>query len=184
MDFTSTVFIANAINGVGALFSFYATYLLGFGVDEKKVFKNSAISAGLLIVGSAMLGSWPAVFLDVIWVCISLLGMRGWELPNFAKRIPLALYPMAVVGAISFAYGSYTLSAFMCAGIYIVGFACLSSKSISNKSYIIWCLIGYIFFVPHLIQADSYSILFEETVSVFLGLGSLFNLIRKDRAVL
>jgi hypothetical protein len=172
----SVVVIANVINGFGALCSFWATYLIGFSENDKQMFKYAAGSAAFLMVGSALLGSWPAVFLDAVWVILSLLGVKGWSLPHFARKFPLLLFPMGAVGLFALTQANYTLAAFMCAGIYIVGFTSFTAGLLTKRSYLLWCVLGFGFFIPHLLDFKSYAILVMESVSCLLGLAGIYKI--------
>lgn len=176
--------LGNVLCAIGALFSFYATYKLGFAEDKQEVFKFSSVSCAFLLVGSAMLASWPAVALDVVWLFLSILGYKDKPMPKCFIIMKKALWVFFVAGVAAMLVGEFSLAAIMCACIYVVAYSSFAGGFMSRSGYIIWCLLGYVLFVPHLYEVQSYSVLGMETISFILAVIGWFKLSsNKEHAV-
>jgi hypothetical protein len=176
------VIIANIINGFGALCSFYATYLLGRDSEKRKIFMYAGFSSGFLIVGGALLESYPALTLDIIWLGISIIGFMKIALPKQIIHLKYLLPPIILCGLVCLALGNWTLAAFSTTGLYVIAYLIFSAHQSSKLWYLSYCLMGYVLFFPHLLDAKSYSVFVMETVSFLIGAVGVYQLTKVNKA--
>tara|TARA_R110001583_G_scaffold131248_9_gene282970 strand:+ start:368 stop:913 length:546 start_codon:yes stop_codon:yes gene_type:complete len=171
-----TILFGNILCAVGALFSFYATYRLGCSNNTKVVFKFSGMASLLVGVGSVVIGSWPTVFLNIVWLSLSVMGYLGKSMPKCFSVLSNALCVFVVIGVAAILSGQFSLAAIACASIYIVSYSAFAGSLISRSKYLMWGLIGYVLFVGHLYEVQNYSVLIMETISFILGIISLIKI--------
>lgn len=180
----SVIFIANMINAIGSGMNLWAHGQIGMGGNDKKGYLIYIASCSLLVIGSSMLLSWPVVLLNFLWMTISIFGFFGKTL--FAN-LPSALmartaYYAAAVGTIALTLGYYDLAALMTTSVYFLAYAAFCNKNFSKLQYLTWCLVGYVFLLPHLIEANQYAVLASETLGFVIGIMAITKILlaRKD----
>lgn len=175
-DASIIFWVANSINAIGAILSFWATYAIGASHSRSRVFLLMGCYGALLTVGSAMLGSYPTAVLNVLWLGVAALGYVNWEYPKATKNFRFLLPIITILGFFALALGKYTLAAYACTAIYIFGIILFSAHHISRVSYLAWCLLAFLLLFPHLVEYKSYAVLIQESISAFLTLCAIHKL--------
>lgn len=172
--------LANGLAGFGV-----ALLLIGhFFVSNERHLKGfTAAAAGgfLVMIGSALLESWSVVVLNLVWIGLSLEGIRmlGKEpVSNPAKAAVngymKTLLPITfVVGMVLMVTGYYDLSAWACTVIYLLGYWLLTTKRLTNQEYMLWTFLGFFLLLQHLVEHQSYSVLVNETIGALISLRAL-----------
>jgi hypothetical protein len=181
------LFFANAIAGVGVLLLLLGHYF----VSREKCRPGYWLAAGgglLVMIGSMILESWSVVALNLVWIGLSLEGLRllGRERQisaksqsrdeAFKKLLPITF----LVGMVLMVTGYYDLSAWACTAIYLVGYWLLTTKRMSNAEYMLWTFLGFFLLIDHLVERQSYSVLFNETLGALVSLSALTGYLQKS----
>ena len=184
LDPITLIWVANAINAIGIPLSFCATYSVGASHDMKRVFTFACGNAVALTVGSLMLGSYPLVVLNVLWLLLSIAGYYQVVYPSWVHCMRHILPVLAVLGILSLVSREYTWAAYVCMSMYVVSFVLFSARTLKRLGYLSWCVLAYFFTVPHLIEYSSFAILAQETFLVLVSLHAIFQLRRSGSKTL
>jgi hypothetical protein len=176
MQMDLLVVVANCLNGVGALASFYANYLIGFGANKTRVFQFNALCAILMIMGCSMLQSWPTVILNVLWLGVSFLGIKETKSPNGVKWLTVVLYVLIAWAMHAVVTGEVEKAGYLMVALFFVSYFMFSIKAMSKLEYLWWSTVGTVLFIPHLLTFNNYSIMIKEGVSFIIGLVSMYPL--------
>lgn len=181
----NSVIVANALCAAGVAFLLIGHYFVSIEKFNKGY--GSAAAGGVFVmVGSAILASWSVVFLNLIWVYLSLSGMRRLKddtsasvrnesLSHYlAKLLPIAF----VVGIVLSVTGYDDLAAWACTVIYLLGYWLLTTKRIGNPEYMLWTFLGFFLLINHLVDHHSYSVLANETIGAVISLRGLLGYVR------
>lgn len=163
-----TLFYGNAINLVGVLFLALSNAAIAFRSEVASGFRLAAVGGMLVALGSLLLGSYPVVILNVLWMMIGLVGTKHIQMPSFAVHPNVVGVLTTLIGATLAAFGNLTAAAYATTVLYLLGFFLYATKSISRFSYLCWSVAGYVILIPHLIEMRSYSVLLNETVGAII----------------
>lgn len=169
--------VANILNAFACLLNIWAHAQIGLGNDDTRGYWLYVFSGSILIIGSCMLGSWPIVALNAMWVVISIYGLLAR--PVFRKTPPAliqSVYLAAAVGVFSLGLGFNDIAAIMTTYIYFIAYALLNSQLYSKKQYLIWCSVGFVLLVAHLIEVNQYSVLASESLAFCVGVIALIKI--------
>lgn len=190
----------NLINllGVAGLLIGHSVISLSDDYDRAG-FVISGLGAVVVMLGSAMLSSWPVVFLNGIWALVSFLRASRYmayliNRRNITVYASLALAATASAALSLIGLGEWPVStslfsalAYSGALVYLLSYALLATKRISKTVYLAACVGGYFLLVPHLTEIGSWAVLANETLGVALaalGLARLakarFRMLRVD----
>ena len=175
---TDVVLLANVINGIGVFGLLFAHYLIARS-QARNGFIFSALGGAFVSVGSALLLSWPVVFLNVVWLAIGVVGFLRSS-PGSAQSpkrttvndlIYVSTYCilLIVLCAGSMVYG-HGFGAWSATGFYLSSFALLSIGQIQTRHYLFICLLGYLLLIEHLIITENYAVFANETLGALIGL--------------
>lgn len=171
------ILLANLINGFGVLGLIYAHFLIARS-SLTQGFLFSSSGAVLVAIGSALLGSWPVVFLNVAWFLIGIIGLfraknKESNAPKASSTINLLFVLVYIVGYLVFAslshIGTHAFGAWAASGFYLTSFVLLSVGLVQSRHYLFICLLGYLLLVEHLILTQNYAVLANETVGALIG---------------
>lgn len=177
----SSVFIGNGLSGIGVLLLLTGHYFVS-KERQRAGFQTSAAGGLLVMAGSVLLASWSVVFLNIVWVGLSLEGLRqlgkepvepvglGASLGKFLNQMLPVTF---VVGMVLVFSGHSDLAAWACTAIYLIGYWLLTTRRISNPEYMLWTFLGFFLLISHLIAHQSFSVLFNETLGAIISLRAL-----------
>lgn len=181
----NSVIVANALCAAGVAFLLIGHYFVS--VEKFNKGYGSAAAGGVLVMlGSAILSSWSVVFLNLIWVYLSLLGLKRLKEDKvetttndslghyLARLLPIAF----VVGIVLSVTGHDDLAAWACTVIYLLGYWLLTTKRIGNPEYMLWTFLGLFLLINHLVDHHSYSVLANETIGAIISLRGLLGYVR------
>lgn len=181
----TTLLLANLLSGVGVVLLLLGHYFVS-GERHRNGYRAAAAGGLLVMLGSILLESWSVVFLNLVWIGLSLEGLRLLGRENVSPRLSerLALYLNKLLG-LTFAAGMVLmvlgyadLSAWTCTVIYLLGYGLLTSKRLSSAEYMLWTFLGFFLLIDHLIEHQSYSVLFNESLGALISLQALLKYLR------
>lgn len=169
--FMEIVLLANGLNAVAGVLSLSAHAMLSMGSKDKIAHWMYFISCIGFVIGSSMLESWPVVWLNVIWGGLSWMSIKEKKLfgEHSTRYLVYLTYPIFLVGLGFLLLGEYDLAAYMTTGLYVIAYALICSKEIAKLSYLIWCSLGFLLLVPHLLQHLQYSVMAAEGIGFLIG---------------
>lgn len=171
---------ANGLSAMGVVLLLIGHYFVS-GERYRPGYWAAAAGGFLVMLGSILLESWAVVALNLVWIGLSLEGLRlmGREKVITPGRDRLRghlkkLLPMTfLVGMVLMVTGHYDLSAWACTVIYLLGYWLLMTKQLSNPEYMLWTFLGFFLLINHLVAYQSYSVLFSETLGPLISLRAL-----------
>lgn len=169
------VLIANAINLFGVFGLLVAHY--NISSDQLKLgYLVSAISAFFITIGSLLLQSYPIVFLNFIWMIISIFGYMNIDKKfvnrfNINKKKIYGVFCLLLVSALWLLLDNNTVHlAWITSFLYILSYYLLTAKLISKNTYLCVCLIGFVLVMPHLMFKQSYSVMINESINAVISI--------------
>lgn len=174
----TTVLLANTINGVGVVGLIISHFL----VAQSKMtqgFVFSLAGGALVATGSALLLSWPVVFLNVVWALIALLGLVRSKSPitqpaspsSMASLLLLCIYMLVFLYfSLFYSFIGHEFSGWVATGFYVSSFILLSLGIFQSRHYLFVCLLGYFLLIVHLILTNNYAVLLNETIGALIGI--------------
>lgn len=170
---------ANAIAGIGVIGLVAGHGIIAAG-NKGRGFKFSGAGSLLVAISAIMLNSWPVFVLNAIWLWLSIQGVRNLNKPDQSHTpgsmaaLGNLIVPITfVLGVIALAMGFYSIAAWACTCIYLIGYYLLSSNSWSNNRYLLWTLLAYFLLVIHLIETNQFMVLFNESLGALFSLSGL-----------
>lgn len=185
---------ANIINGIGVFFLIFAHAVLSFS-NNKYNFLISALGCVFLIIGSLILKSYPVVFLNSIWLILSLSAYFEKKIlpEKINNNFLYALHFSFLIGILSVCLYLFeiksvfinfeNLAAFQTTFIYLFAYVLFIEKIITKKEYLIWTTLGFFILLPHLIFYFQYSVLFNEVFGAILGILGIIKIIKKENVI-
>ena len=185
---------ANIINGVGVSFLILAHAVLSFS-NNKYNFLISALGCFFVIIGSLILKSYPVVFLNLIWLILSLSAYFEKKiLPekinnnflytlHFSFLIGILSVCLHLSGIKSIFIDFESLAAFQTTFIYLFAYVLFIEKIITKKEYLIWTTLGFFILFPHLLFHFQYSVMFNEILGAILGILGIIKIVRKENVI-
>lgn len=171
------IVIANGINALGVFGLIFGHFLIARS-DMVKGFLLSSSGAVLVAIGSALLASWPVVFLNIIWFFIGIVGFFRVKSNSGSAGEKNTTFNMVFMVAYLFLYAfllifsvteGHDFGAWAASGFYISSFIFLSVGFIQARHYLFVCLLGYSMLVPHLLGTHNYAVFANETVGALIG---------------
>ena len=175
------ILIGNIICMIGALFLTYSYYQIGVKINLKKGFYISSIGSSILIVGCIILSSYPFVALNVLWLIISMIGLKEVDLKtnskyliSFAKKSStLIITGLLINGLINVYLGDEDQAAWMTTGIYLFTYLLFSAKIMKREHYLAWCIPAFLLSIPHLLEVSNFAVILNEFVGASISIYSL-----------
>lgn len=175
------VLLANAINGIGVLGLIMGHFLIA---RSKMLhgFLCSSLGGVFVAIGSAILGSWPVVTLNVIWFLIGVIGFIRTKKQSGSGPVAthsrhsdlvfVVLYTVLFFVAYSLfsLMGNHGLGAWTATAFYLTSFVLLSTGKIQSRHYLFIGVLGYLLLLMHLILSQNYAVLVNETIGAVIGL--------------
>lgn len=174
------VFIANAINFIGVLCLIISHTFISLS-SVKKGFVISSLGGFFVSIGSFLLGSYPVVLLNILWIAISAYGYFSHSknkevnsrLQNKDKFVNLGYFIIASLILLCF-WGNDNILAYFTTFLYVSTYFLFASKIIKKETYLLWCAVGFIFIFPHLIDKMQYSVLINETYGFIVSIIGIY----------
>ena len=180
------VWTANIINTFGVILSIIGMSVISLS-ESKNGFLITALSCVFFLIGSILLKSYPMMFLEVMFITISMIGYYEKEITNkyFQKFIEIGLYVSLIAGALCFATFNFTLSAWFAGIIYSITYIMLANSQLEKIKYLAFDLFAFMILVPHLIEFFQYAVLVDETISAVVGILGILKILhyRKKKEV-
>lgn len=181
--------IANLVNLVGVILLVMSHTILSVS-ESKSTYILSILGGTIVIVGSLILKSYPPVVLNVFWVLISILGLLKREsLTNEKpKRPKVTLLFILLIPIIILLLGYFylveiefvDLISMATAFIYSAAYLSLTLNLISKKNYLLLCLLGFVLFIPHLIDKLQLTLLVNEIYGAAVAFFGIVKIHRKQ----
>lgn len=130
----------------------------------------SGSGAFFVALGSGLLGSWPIVFLNVVWAWVSFRSFAAWR----STRIPLDLSGVRqpvlsalLLSALVCAFlSAWMVAGFITSAIYLVSYYLYTTEQCSREGYLFITLLAAFPLLPHLLSVNSFSVLFNELLGM------------------
>lgn len=187
MDFIFTelqwIVLANIINALGAIASFYTTYLIGADADRRKIFLFGGINSILISIGAILLARWPVLTLNAIWLVISIVGYRGIAINPNITHLRLLLPPIITAGIVFLYLGRLTLAGLCSTSIFIIAYLLLSTSNVTKLWYLICCVFGFMLLTPHLLDVSNYTGIAMEAVSFVMVVIGIYRHIKTVKLI-
>jgi len=180
------VLLANGINLIGVALLIASHTILSIS-ESKSTYILSIIGGSIIITGSLILKSYPPVALNVFWVLISILGLLKKDSVSISQfrdyqkhTVIFIVITSSVFLLISNIYlvnlsfvDSISIATTF---IYSAGYLSLIIGLISKRMYLNFCLVGFVLFVPHLVDKMQLTLLVNEfygAIIAFFGVWKL-----------
>lgn len=173
--FDNVVVLANTINFIGVLLLLGSHTVISLS-GSKLGFILSALGGIIVASGSYLLGSYPIVFLNVVWLVISFVGLHNHGKEKTYSKIKekdfyLTFALLSSVIVIAYTYlKNLDLLAYYASFLYIASYGLFAAKRIEKDVYLTCCFIGFFFILPHLIEKQQYSVMINEGYGAVVSL--------------